>query len=226
MTIIVHTYISRIWRYCKTPHMTIIVQTFFPHIWRYCKIPYMTLIVHTFNSRIWRYCKIPYMTMIIHTFISRIWRYCKIPYMTMIIQTFNSRIWRNCKIPYIIKQTFNYTDIPVYGGYIICANAFLPNNSNIDQYRKNSFFYRKVFLHSLWHSIICKRLSFIAMYSLPVKTEMGFRDRREKNNVPEITDFLRYCPMYEFFGGKVVELNYLKGFTGRCTLNCLHEKTQ
>ena len=35
------------------------------------------------------------------------------------------------------------------------------------------------------------------MNLLPVKTEMDFRDRREKINVPEITDLLRYWMMLE-----------------------------
>ena len=35
---------------------------------------------------------------------------------------------------------------------------------------------------------------------------MDFRDRRAKNNVPEITDLLRYLPMLELFGGKALSI--------------------
>ena len=49
----------------------------------------------------------------------------------------------------------------------------------------------------------------MAMYLLPVKTEIGFRDRLGKNNVPEITGLSRYCPKLENFGGKTIESDYL-----------------
>ena len=44
---------------------------------------------------------------------------------------------------------------------------------------------------------------------LPVKAEMNVRDKREKNNIPEITDLLRYWPMSESFGGKAFEVDYI-----------------
>ena len=39
---------------------------------------------------------------------------------------------------------------------------------------------------------ICNWSSFNTMYLLPVKTEMHFHDRCEKNNVQEIADLLQY----------------------------------
>ena len=48
------------------------------------------------------------------------------------------------------------------------------------------------------------------MYRLPVKIETYFRDKREKNNVPKMTDLLRYWPMLEFFIGKTWEVDHLK----------------
>ena len=45
------------------------------------------------------------------------------------------------------------------------------------------------------------------LYLLPVKTEIiDFRDKHEKKYVPEITDVLRYWPMLQFYGVKVLEV--------------------
>ena len=43
------------------------------------------------------------------------------------------------------------------------------------------------------------------MYLFPVKTKMDFRDKRERKNVPEKTDLLRYWPMFDIFRGKALE---------------------
>ena len=73
---------------------------------------------------------------------------------------------------------------------------FSANNFLIGQYRNISVIFG-TFSYVIWYSIICNRSSFIAMYFLPIKREMGFRDNREGNNVPEITDLLRYLLMLE-----------------------------
>ena len=87
-----------------------------------------------------------------------------------------------------------------------------PKISNIDQYHNKSVISGTLqSFHNIGHSIILQhRSSCIAMYLLPVKTEMDFRDRGEKNDVPEITDLLQYWPMLEFFGGKAWEEDNLK----------------
>ena len=68
----------------------------------------------------------------------------------------------------------------------------------------NRLFPERCFFHNLEPSIICSRLSYILTFKL-VKTEIDFRDRREKKYVPEITDLLRYWPMLEICGGKALE---------------------
>ena len=47
---------------------------------------------------------------------------------------------------------------------------------------------------------------------LPVKTEMDFRDKcqKNKNYIPEITTLLQYWPMLEIFDRIALEVNYLK----------------
>ena len=47
------------------------------------------------------------------------------------------------------------------------------------------------------------------MYLLPVKTKIDSSDR-QKNNIPEITNLLQYWLMLENFGGKALEVDYLK----------------
>ena len=58
----------------------------------------------------------------------------------------------------------------------------------------NRLFPERYFSQSLAFDYF-NRSPIIAMYLLPCKTQMDFRDRREKNKVPKIADLLRYCPM-------------------------------
>ena len=55
--------------------------------------------------------------------------------------------------------------------------VFPSNISGIGQYHNKSVISGKLFFNNLGLSIICYSSSFIAIYLLPVKTEMGFRDK-------------------------------------------------
>ena len=49
----------------------------------------------------------------------------------------------------------------------------------------------------IFSTILCIRLFATTMFVFPVKTEIDFRDRREKNGV-----LLGYWPLFDIFVGK------------------------
>ena len=50
----------------------------------------------------------------------------------------------------------------------------------------------------------------LSLYTYFRLKEMRLSRQKRKNNVPEITDLLRYWPMLEIFGGKALEVDYFK----------------
>ena len=64
--------------------------------------------------------------------------------------------------------------------------------------------------HKLGNLIICNHSSIIDVYLILVKTGIDFLRQTRKNNNPEINDLLRYWPLLEMFGGKVLEIDYHK----------------